>query len=184
MKLHSSILIVAALCLNIAVAAQEQAPRKYQMPGKWNKVEAGRYAMDFPDGWTKDVSGDAGTTFFVHTPLSGGEDNFTDNINLLEQPVAPEYSTLDAYVEMSLGNIPAFFTNSTIIAKEKKKLAKRDAYMIEYKGELNGFELHFIQYIMIIDNKAVILTFTAQPSDFDYFKEAAVKAMNSLKINP
>lgn len=154
------------------------------MPGKWNKVEVGKYVMEYPSDWNQDISGDAGTTFFVHTPLTGEEDSFTDNINLLEQPVAPDQSSLDAYVAMSLENIPVFFTNATIISKEKKKLAKHDAFMIEYKGELNGFELRFIQYIMMIDSKAVMLTYTAQPSDFDYFKEAAIKTMNSLKINP
>lgn len=183
MKLHTTLFIVAIACCSLVANAQQDAPRNYQMPAKWLKLDAGRFTIEHPDSWLQDVSGDAGTTFFVHTPLSDEEDSFTDNINLLEQVVGPEHAQLDAYVEMSIGNIPVFFTNSNIIKKEKKKLNKRDFYMLEYIGDLNGFTLHFIQYITMLDGKAVILTFTAQPRDFDYYKEAAVKVMNSFKIN-
>lgn len=184
MKYAKAILFAVGILFGFNSFSQEQVdPRVYQMPAQWLKLEEGRYTIDHPITWIQDVSGDAGTTFFIHTPLCDAEDSFTDNINLIEQHVGPQENTLDAYVEMSVKNIPVFFSNSNLLKKEKKKLNKREMYMLEYTGDLNGFSLHFIQHIYMIEGKAVILTFTAQPRDFDYFKEAAVKVMNSLKIN-
>lgn len=141
------------------------------------------FTVEYPLDWIPDTSGNIGSTFFLSSPLIGEEDTFSENINLILQPLPNPKMTLSDFVNETLTQLPFYFADYTLIKQERLKKKKKEYHDIEYSGKLNGVELHFRQFYWVQNGKSYVLTFTAQGSSYAQYQEVAAKIMESLKFN-
>jgi hypothetical protein len=148
----------------------------------WKTLLAEGHSIQHPAAWTEDVSGNIGSTFFLYSPLTDEEDTFSENINLMVQPLQGLGMTLEKFVQTTEDQVGVFMTESKIIHKDYSKKSKKECCVLEYAGLMNGFELHFLQYLWVIDEKAYILTFTAEGKNFEKYRLTATEILDSMKL--
>ena len=59
-----------------------------------------------------------------------------------------------------------------------------DYHEVVYQGDQNGQQLQFLQHYYVINEKAFVLTYTAEKTDFDRYLEESRKIMDSFKLKP
>ena len=149
---------------------------------KWESINDTDFTIEYPDNWELNKSGLMGTKFILFSKLSNSTDKFRENVNLIIQDLTGSNITLDKYVEISENQIRTLVTNGKII--ETKRITDKgfEYHKMIYTGKQGVFDLKFIQYYWVFDNKAFVLTFTAEINEFDDFVQIGEKIMDSFKI--
>ena len=105
---------------------------------------------------------------------------FRDNINVMIENIGNEI-TLEEYEAISkkiLHQIP-----HSILAESKDLLVNgKPAYYIEFEMEYNQKMQRNLQYYLIDNGKAYVVTFTADLEDFERIKPEALEVMNTFTI--
>jgi len=146
----------------------------------WKKFDQSNYSIQYPPSWDLNISGQMGTSFILFSPLENEDDKFMENINLLAQDLSGLNIDLDKYTEISEGQIKTMVTNSSIQESRRMKINRSEYHKIIYSGEQGIYQLKFIQYYMVINDKAYVLTFTSEENKFEDYIEIAEKILNSF----
>jgi hypothetical protein len=187
--------LVVLLSLSIAACGQsattkqngdkeKPAPIHAAIPG-WKTVDKPDYALQYPPEWELNESGQMGTSLLVFAPLSGPEDKFRENINLLIQDLGSTSSVdLDQYASLSEAQVKdgSIMPNSKLLANEKIGSGKDAYYRASYIGDQSNLHLKFEAYYWVRNNKAYVLTFSAEASKFDEYKTTAENILNSFVL--
>lgn len=154
-----------------------------QQSQTWNSLEKNEYSINYPKDWDLDQSGIMGTSFIMLSQPASTEDQFKENVNLLIQDLTGYNLDLKQYIEISLDQIATLITNARIL--ENKELTKGNTpyQKIVYTGQQGAFDLKFEAYCWVIKNKAYVLTFTAEQSEFENYQATGESILNSFKIN-
>ena len=149
---------------------------------EWKTLSENDFKIEYPDNWELNRSGLMGTKFILFSKLSKSTDKFRENINLIIQDLTGSNITLDKYVEISENQIRTLVTNGKIIESKRVSDNEFEYHKMVYTGKQGAFDLKFIQYFWVLDNKAYVLTFTAEITEFDNFVQIGERIMNSFKI--
>ncbi len=174
-KLIFTLVIASSLALD--ATSQQQA-----LPAEWKTLEISGHSIAYPEMWEPDTSGNMGSVFFLHAPLTNEEDTFMENINLILQNLADEKMKSKAYISRTIEQITTYLKDYKIIQNAKTKKNNKECYVLEYSGSMNNFELHFLQYIWVQKGKAYILTFTATSESFELYRPTAIQMLESMKL--
>lgn len=141
-----------------------------------NKSE---YQISYSSDLRLNESGKNGMLFLLLTEKINSADDFAENINLIQQDLTNLNINLDKYVEI---------TEKQVIEKgkliESKRLKKNgvEYQRIVYEAFINNFDLKFLQYDFIKNNKAYILTFSAKKEEFVKYLKSMEETMKSFKL--
>jgi len=151
----------------------------------WESLSENNYSIKYPEHWDLNKSGQLGTSFFLFSPLSSEKDQFKENVNLLIQDLAGYNITLEKYVEISENQIKTMITDGQLIESERIVNRSLSYQKMIYTGKQGVFNLKFIQHYWVENNKAYVLTFTCEESQFNTFKSTGEQILNSfqLKLN-
>jgi hypothetical protein len=141
------------------------------------------YKLQYPSSWTIDTSKRMGPDFFIFSPRENDTDRFQENVNLLVQDLTGQNIDLDKYAKISEGQIKELAMEGTIY--ESKKITKPDKseyYKMVYGMTQGVFKLKIEQYYFIKNDKAFIMTFTAELNKFDSFLSAGEQILNSFVL--
>ncbi len=158
---------------SIQLSAQTSPMQKLVLP---------EFTIEYPIDWTPDTSGNMGSTFFLYSPLLGEDDTFSENINLIIQLLPDPKMTEEAYVDETVKLLPVYFSNYKLGTLDKVKKNKKSCHLLEYSGAMNNFELHFKQYIWVMNGKSYILSYTAEGKSYAAYEQIATQMMESLKF--
>ncbi|MHC0442118.1 PsbP-related protein [Flavobacterium sp. 3-210] len=86
---------------------------------------------------------------------------------------------LNKFVEISEKQINTY---GKLIESKRNKIGQNEFHLFLYEAKMNGFELKFLQYDFVKNNKAYILTYTGKKDDFEKFKNQMEKIMQSFKL--
>jgi|JI8StandDraft_2_1071088.scaffolds.fasta_scaffold00778_17 serine/threonine-protein kinase len=161
------------LLLSIIVYAQQTPP--------WKSHKTANYQIQYPSEWTLEL-GKQNTEFFLMTALESNSDNFKENINLMIQDLKGMNMNLDSYTGLSEGQIKDNLANGKIIESTRVKNKIRSYHKIIYQGDTNGYTLKWLQHYWVIQDKAYVLTFTAEASSYDQYIATVLKIFESFKI--
>lgn len=151
-----------------------------QINGKNDVKEINKngYSLSYPSNLKLDESGQ-GIEFMLFTEKTNSTDNFSENINLIIQNLETLNLDLNKFVELTENQIKA---NGNLISSERKKVNDSEFHKLIYVIHLNNFDLKFIQYDFVVNNKAYILTFTAKENEFDRYSTEMEKIMKTFEI--
>jgi hypothetical protein len=153
--------------------------QKKSAEGK-NTIESKDYYMFYKSNLELDESGKNGSTFFLYTKKTNSKDDFVENLNLIVQNLDGMNIDLDKFVSISDNQIK---TNGNLI-ESKRILCKNIEYQrYVFEGKMNNFDLKFLQFDFVKNNKAYVLTYTAKKEDFETYLPQMEESMNSFTLN-
>lgn len=158
-------------CVTIVLFSCKEASKK----GEWKKLTTKNNLVSFqyPDNWRLDTSGKMGADLYLFSDK-------TENINLLIQDV--ENYDIDTYTKLSEGQIRSI-EGSVLYESKRTELNGDVAHFLDYEANLSGQRnLRYLQYYVIKNKKAFIITFTSELDRFEDSKELGVKIMKTFKI--
>jgi hypothetical protein len=144
---------------------------------EWKTLETPEYSIQYKADWVLDQSGQSGTKFMLYSPSIQGQ-VFKNNINLIIQDLKGQNIDLKKFVDISTDQIQKLITSSKIILSQ----TTNSRHEIVYTGAFGQFSLKWKQYYWVKDEKAYVLTFTADSSSFEGAVGDVTKTMDSFKI--
>lgn len=165
MKIYITLILIA---LSIGTMAQEDL----------KILDDKEYTIKYPGTWEVNQSGQMGMSFALFSPLSFDGDQFRENVNLIIQDLSGHEMDLTDFVNLSENQIRTIMQDSEILKSEKSG----DNHLMIYSATMGQYKLKFSQRYWLINNKAYILTFTAEQTEFDNYKGISNQIMNSFQI--
>ena len=145
---------------------------------EWKTLETSNYLIKYPaNNWVADQSGLSGTQFILYGPTIPAQ-LFRNNINLIIQDISGQGIDLNKYVEISTGQIKEFIGSSNILYSQTENARHK----IVYTGMHGDYSLQWSQYYWVKDDKAYVLTYTADKKSYDASIELATQIMDTFNI--
>lgn len=177
--------LIALVILLAIIASCNQTTNKNDksgIPANWKTLDKTDYTIQYPDDFELNTSGQMGMSFILLSNKTSPQDEFRENVNLVIQDLTGQNTDLNKYVEISEGQIKSMITNSNIIESKRIKDGNMESQKVIFTGFQGQFNLKFEQHYWIVNNKAYVLTFTAEVNEFENYKEISEKIINSFKI--
>ncbi len=175
--------LMGALALTvILIACAQDIKKEIKIPEGWTSLSEDNYSINYPKDWDMNKSGFMGTKFVLLSPLASAQDQFRENVNLVEQDLTGRNINLDQYVEISKSQLKNFVTDGCLIESKRMTSETLDYQKIIYTGTQGVFKLKFEQYYCIVDKKVYVLTFTCEDHEFDNYKTVGEGILNSFNL--
>jgi serine/threonine-protein kinase len=140
------------------------------------------FSIKYPSNWELNSEGKMTTSFVLFAPLESTQDKFKENINLIIQDLSGYTIDLEAYTAISEQQLKNAVVNFKLVESKQIKNEKDTYHHIIYEGEQAGFKLYFQQQYRVKNNKAYVLTFTAELQSVKRFSDVATKILNSFQL--
>lgn len=127
------------------------------------------FSIDYPEDWTlKEVSE---TAFGFVSPAENSEDKFMENVSIQVNSLAGQAVTLEQFAELLVdqaeGEIADFeLISSETVAGEGDLV---DAHYLQYNGSQGDLQMSYESVLIIDNDRAFILTYTAEVGSFDEY---------------
>lgn len=164
------ILIVCCLLVIQGVSAQHK---------KYHDLRDSNYSIRYSETFVRDENTTKGASFVLKIPRESALDNFSANINLLIQDLDTLNYNLDQYVELTEQQIKS---HVELFDSQRIKRGNMEYHAFTFGGMLMGYNVKFLQYDFVQDNKAYILTYTAKKDQFDVYFVEAKEVMDSFVL--
>lgn len=143
----------------------------------FKELEREKFSMSYPSYLNLDESGDGGTLFILKVKQSGNEDNFVDNINLIEGRIG----TLN-FEKIASKSIEDIKNIANIVENKKTKQNGVDCLRVVFETTEKNLHLTVIQHILVKNKKVYVLTFTCETKDFKGYSKDIDKSLLSFKL--
>lgn len=144
-------------------------------------LDEAEYSISYPSNWIIDRSNKL-TEFYLFSRLDSPSDKFSENMSLISQNIVGMNIDLDKYTQISVNQIKRFFKDKILTVKKHQNKDGLDYYEVIYIGKQDGSNLKFLQYNFVENGMAYVLTFTAEASQFDRYKDIAYQTFNSFRL--
>lgn len=180
--MKNPILILALLFSTSFVFAQrsigDHSHKKIESETKgWSTLKNKTCSIKYPKDWQLDESGQQNTDFIIFSPLTGGNDQFKENLNLIVQDLSSFNLDLDAYTELSIKQVEEL--GFKII---NSKRLPNGCHEVSYSGTTEGYKLKWIQHYWVHNNHAYVLTFTGEDALYDNYIEDVNHMLTSFQL--
>ena len=156
----------------------------YAQNSNWKTGKTDHASFSYPPDWEFDQSGRMGTEFILFSPHGGEGDLFLDNVNFMMQDLSGKDIDLDQFVKITEEQVKNMATDGVLIKNERKKNGKQEYNVMSWSGRQGNFDLYFMQYQWVVNEKAYFVTFTVEQKSLKEFEATGVKIMDSLKLFP
>lgn len=170
------------LLLSTFFAACEDKPT-YQPPLTWQKHEnyALKFTIYYPPGWILSNQGNPDLVFNINSPKVDEYDYIQENVNLITQTVAEDMNPATYLKQLEEKATSQLF-----------KIEKVSANPIEFKGHqamtstytayVNDIRVKWTQYLWIKERRAYLLTYSAEITQYEAYKDFANEIIKSLEF--
>jgi hypothetical protein len=146
----------------------------------WKTINDNTYSIQYPDNWELNTEKSMGTSFILFTEQTSSEDKFRENINLIIQNLEGYNLNLDDYVAISEEQISKMVTNGIIIESKRLNTNNTEFQKVIFTGKQGMFQLKFVQYYFIKDEKAYVLTFTCEEIQYEKYSIISDQILESF----
>jgi hypothetical protein len=175
MKYLFTILITTLIFTSCSTVTPED-PKDFT----WVTYSNGELEFLHPENWRIDESGMMGSTCFVFSDKK--ENGFSPNINIMVQDVSGVDYDLDAYIELTEGQMKNFATELNMYSSEKYASDAGDYQWMMYSLRQGPKRIMVFQSITIFNSKAHVLTYTDMEENYDLRIEFAKHILQSFKV--
>ncbi|MDZ8079737.1 MAG: protein kinase [Nostoc sp. DcaGUA01] len=141
--------------------------------------------IKYPSNWEKTGTPDriTGNVVKFISPKETETDSYLENINLIIQDLPENRRELEQFTNFYLDEVQQSDANIKILEQGKTQLTNRPAYQVIYTLEEEGVKIQRLQVWMVKNNKAYIMTYTADVAKYSKYLQTAQAMINSLQIN-
>ena len=150
----------------------------------WKSLDEKNYSIQYPPEWELNQSGQMGLDFILFSPLENAKDQFRENVNLVTEDVAGKNIDLNKYTKLCEEQIKTMITNSVLLDSKRIKVGDINYHRTIFTGVQGIYNLKFVQYYMVENEKAYVVTFTCTQATYSAFKEVGENILNSFYIIP
>ena len=149
----------------------------------WKTINESTYSIQYPDNWELNTEKSMGTSFIIFSEQTSSEDKFRENINLIIQNLEGYNLNLDDYVAISEEQISKMVTNGKIIDSKRSNKNNTEFQKVIFTGKQGLFQLKFVQYYFVKDEKAYVLTFTCEEIQYEKYIFITDQILDSFLLN-
>lgn len=173
-------ILFPALCLIlISLFACDQ---KHKENSEWKTLTQDNYSIEYPADWELDTSGKMGLNFMIISEKSSSKDSFRENVSLAVQDLQGKAIDLKKFVEISEAQIKGTATNGNLLESVSLRDNEAEYQKLMYTLDQSSEKLKFEQYCWIKNDKAYVLTFTCEQTEFDNYQKTGEKMLNSFRL--
>jgi hypothetical protein len=147
------------------------------------KDPAGEFTVKYPDNWEMTTQEEVHAVTFM-SAQDTATDQFRENANVVVQDLSAQPTTLAEYTEATKNWVKE--SNGVIQLEREITFADNPSFEIAYTMPANAIgidlELMFHQVWFIKNNKAYLLTYTAQPDSYRKYEEHAAGIFKSFAL--
>ncbi len=146
-------------------------------------IKRSTYSIAVDKNMRVDTAGTSMADFIAFFPLQSETDKFGENMNVVMEPTNGVDVTLEEYVRLSIEQLKQYF--GTMAITENKTITQKNGqqyHKLMYTTSMNGFDLQFEQRYISTADYTYVLTFTAEQSQYNAYKEKAGKILDSFKL--
>ena len=175
--------LISAAIIITAMAMTACGRNAQNVPDDWQRLDSHLFSIQYPDTFEMDISTIMqGLHFVLSVPKSSPDDLFRANISLAIQHLGGLNISLDYFVNFTKNQIEQHIFNGHIVESRRIRANNSEYHQLIYTGRQGEFNFKWMQRIMIRNERAFVLTFTAEQDRFDNYVEAAEKIMNTFRI--
>lgn len=137
------------------------------------------FKISYPDKWEKKSANES--IIFI-SPKVNAQDNFQENLNLMLQDAGGQNLDLEKYTAITKKQVIDNLGGNSIVSLKDISIAGFKGKEFVYNMNYNGRNLKLKQYWFIKEGIAYLLTFTAAPSEYDYYQNKADDIVKSLRF--
>ena len=145
----------------------------------YENIERG-FRVDYPTAWSKQNRDDffaTGVVFF--SPLEDDTDKFKERVSVMVENLS-EDTSLDEYTEQSLSEIEKL-SDPNVDEPQTIGLGENEGKQVVYDSEENSKPVQRMQAWSVEDNKAYVITYTAEPDTYDKYLPTVEKMIESFE---
>ena len=136
------------------------------------------FAISYPEDWETERDS-FGAVIIMFSPLSGGSDQFSENVNVVVEDLEGADITLDEYVDLAVEQLTEFIPDIDISDEFPDEMDTQPSWVIAYTGTQDGVEYNWVQEIALFDGSAYIITYTGE-DEFDTYLVHAAEIFDSF----
>lgn len=138
-----------------------------------------KFSIKYPETWTKQSN--PNIMVFL-SPKENVMDMFQENVNVILQDLSRQLMTMEQYTGVTKKQVSDNFGAASILSLKDVTIAGQPAKELLYNMNYQGKKLKVKQCWIIKNNKAYLLTYTAEPEQYNKYKNIAVEMTNSFKL--
>ncbi|MCX6742050.1 MAG: PsbP-related protein [Candidatus Pacearchaeota archaeon] len=138
--------------------------------------------ITYPSNWEKEEKSTGMVIVEFFSPKESVSDAITENLNVVIEDLSAQPMTLNEYTNLSIKNIKLYFTDVNMIDSSATTLGGNSAHKVVYTANMGQYNGKFMQVYTIRNNKAYVITYTAQPSTYSYYLDIINQMINSFEI--
>jgi hypothetical protein len=136
------------------------------------------FGISFPEDWDNERDS-FGAVIIVFSPLSGDDDQFSENVNVVVEDLAGADLDLDGYLELATEQLLDFIPDIDFVDRYTDQMDEELSWVIVYTGTQDAIEYTWIQEIALFDGSAYIITYTGE-DEFDTYLAHASAIFDSF----
>ncbi len=143
-----------------------------------------QFKIKYPEKWEKQESQNtliSDVVVFL-APKKNSGDSFQEQITVSIENL-PKPMSLDEYNQSSINSIKTNFNDVKIIEENSKTFANNRGHTVIFDAQDGQKATQIMQTWTLMNNKAYVLTYTAEKSEYSEYIKTAEAMMNSLEIN-
>jgi hypothetical protein len=150
--------------------------------GAHKEYHGEHFRIQYPVAWEVDASKKLGAELFLFSPLEDKNDKFRENVNVLIQELEGQGVDIVKYKEITDKQLIDLGTNAKVYESVVDTSVSTPEYRVSYMMIQQGYRLRIISKCFIKDDKAYLVTFTAEFDKFDKYKAEAKKIIETFEL--
>lgn len=145
---------------------------------------AHQFKIKYPEKWEKQESQNTliNDVVVFLAPKNNSADSFQEQITVSIEDL-PKPMSLDEYNQSSINLIKTNFNDVKILEENSKTFANNRGHTVIFDAQDGPKATKIMQTWTLMNNKAYVLTYTAEKSEYSEYIKTAEEMMNSLEIN-
>jgi hypothetical protein len=139
------------------------------------------FSISFPEDWDNERDS-FGAVIIVFSPLSGDDDQFSENVNVVVEDLAGADLDLDGYLEIATEQLLDFIPDIDFVERFTDQMGEQPSWVVVYTGTQEGIEYKWMQEIALFEGSAYIITYTGQ-DEFDTYSAHASAIFDSFEFD-
>jgi len=182
-KLYTfNILLILTLFFSNVIFAQNENSSETINYNKWKKHIGKEFEVSYPSNWNLEIPEDGAIKLLLYSDLIDENDQFSENINLLNEDLSGYEISLDDYVDFSKNQLESYLDDINFISSESYINKDTNHRTIVFTGKQNDFLLIFEQHYYLKNSIVYVLTYTSEASQYESFQDTVKKIIDSFTL--
>ncbi|MBS9774816.1 MAG: hypothetical protein KGV59_06650 [Tenacibaculum sp.] len=146
----------------------------------WKTLNEPNYSISYPDTLDLRKPGIMGSSLMLFSKPTSQQDRFRENVNLTIQNLSGMNIDLDKFVYIGEDQVKNLITDGNLIESKRLSIKNKNFHKFIYTGRQGKFNLKWLQYCCIKNEKAYVITLTCELKQFNKYAPIAEEMIKTF----